>query len=104
RVDLEGSVLRELEEETGIAAEDVCVDPGWTIVFDGGRIACMKIVRSALATQELVARIRALLAADAQAELSGVHVVRNRADLNPGPMPPLIIAFLEARLASSERL
>lgn len=104
RVDLEGSVLRELEEETGVAPEDVSLDPGWTIVFEGGRIACMKIVRSRLATQELVARIRAFLDADPAAELSGVHVVRTRADLTPGPMPPFIVGFLEASFASRERL
>lgn len=95
RVDLAGSVLRELEEETGIAAHDVSVDPGWTIVFESGRIACMKIVRSPLSTDELAARVRAFLVAEKNPELSGVHVVRSRADLRPGAMPPFIVAFLE---------
>ena len=95
RVDLAGSVLRELEEETGIAAHEVSVDPGWTVVFESGRIACMKIVRSALSTSELADRVRAFLAAEKNPELSGVHVVRTRADLRPGAMPPFIVAFLE---------
>lgn len=95
RVDLAGSVLRELEEETGIAAHEVSVDPGWTIVFESGRIACMKIVRSPLSTDELADRVRAFLAAEKNPELSGVHVVRSRADLRPGAMPPFIVAFLE---------
>ena len=95
RVDLAGSVLRELEEETGVAPHEVSVEPGWTIIFESGRIACMKIVRSQLSTDELAARVRDFLANEKDAELSGVHVVRSRVDLRPGPMPPFIVAFLE---------
>lgn len=99
RVDLAGSVLRELEEETGIAPHEVRADPGWNIVFESGRIACMKIVRSPLATNELVARVRGFLAAEKDPELSGIHVVCSRADLRPGEMPPFILAFLERQPA-----
>lgn len=95
RVDLAGSVLRELAEETGIEAHEVSVEPGWTIVCEGGRIACLKTVRSPLPSDELAARVRAFLAAEKDAELSGVHVVRSRADIRPGAMPPFIVAFLE---------
>jgi len=100
RVDLEGSVLRELEEETGLAPHDVRADAGWTVVFESGRIACLKIVRSPLSTDDLAARVRNFLAREKDAELSGVHVVRSRADLRPGAMPPFILAFLESVLAS----
>jgi hypothetical protein len=99
QVDLAGSVLRELQEETGIAPHEVCVEPGWTIIFESGRIACMKIVRSPLTTDALAARVRGFLAAEKDAELSGVHIVRSRADLKPGAMPPFILAFLERQLA-----
>jgi 8-oxo-dGTP pyrophosphatase MutT (NUDIX family) len=99
-VDLAGSVLRELEEETGIAPQEVSVDDGWTIIFESGRIACMKIVRSPLSTDELVARVRRFLAGEKDPELSGVHVVRTREDLRPSAMPPFIIAFLTSRLAA----
>jgi 8-oxo-dGTP pyrophosphatase MutT (NUDIX family) len=98
QVDLAGSVLRELEEETGLAPHEVSVDAGWTIILESGRIACMKIVRSPLSTDELVARVRAFLAAEKDAELAGVHVVRSRADLKPAAMPPFIIAFLDRQL------
>ena len=98
QVDLAGSVLRELEEETGLAPHEVSVDAGWTIIFESGRIACMKIVRSALTTEALASRVRGFLAAQKDAELAGVHIVRTRADLLPGAMPPFIIAFLERQL------
>lgn len=100
RVDLEGSVLRELEEETGLSPRDVRADAGWTIVFESGRIACLKILRSPLPTESLAGRVRDFLAREKDAELSGVHVVRSRADLKPGAMPPFIIAFLESALAA----
>ncbi len=98
QVDLAGSVLRELEEETGIARHEVSTDEGWTIIFESGRIACMKIVRSPLTTQALAARVRGFLAAQKDAELSGVHIVSSGADIRPGPMPPFIVAFLERQL------
>lgn len=97
-VDLEGSVLRELEEETGVAPHEVTIEPGWTIIFESGRIACMKIVRSDLSTDALATRVRGFLSSERDAELSGVHVVRTRADLRPGAMPPFIVAFLERAL------
>lgn len=98
QVDLAGSVLRELEEETGLAPHEVTADEGWTIIFEGGRIACMKIVRSALTTEALASRVRGFLAAEKDAELAGVHIVRTRADLRPRAMPPFIVAFLERQL------
>ena len=47
RVDIGASLTRELREETGLDAGDFTVDPGWTAVFDGPRIALFRIVRSA---------------------------------------------------------
>ena len=98
QVDLAGSVLRELEEETGIAPHEITTDDDWTIIFESGRIACMKIVRSSLSTEALASRIRGFLAAEKDAELAGVHVVRSRADINPDTMPLYIRAFLERQL------
>ncbi len=97
-VDLAGSVLRELTEETGVAPQPQDCAPGWTLVFEGARVACMKIVRSKLATDALVAQINGFLAREAEPELSGVHVVRTRADLRREAMPGFTIAYLERAL------
>jgi len=97
-VDLAGSVLRELEEETGLRADEVSCDPGWTIVFEGARIACMKTVRANMDADALVARIEGFLRAQADPELSGLHVARGPSDLM-ADMPPFTQAYLARRFA-----
>jgi hypothetical protein len=98
-VDLDGSALRELFEETGLGEGDITPAPGWTIVFEGPRIACMKEARAHAPGDELAARIGAFLARQAEPELSGVHVVRSKADLRPDVMPGFVLAYLERALA-----
>ena len=99
RVDLSGSVLRELEEETGVAPHDVTTDAGWTIVFEGPRVACIRIVRVAATADELAQRITQFLANEERPELAGVRMVRGPADLRPGPMPDYVIGFLSRRFS-----
>lgn len=100
-VDLAGSVLRELEEETGLTPDDVSVEAGWTLVFEGPRVACMKIVRSALPAEALTARIEDFLRKEQEPELAGLHVVRSLEDLKPEAMPGFTQAFL-ARMLSGQ--
>jgi hypothetical protein len=92
-VDLAGSVLRELTEETGLTAADVALEPGWHAVLAGPRLAMLKTVRSPLPAQELRARILAHLAAEAHAELADVRIVRGPADLDQ-MMPEFIQDYL----------
>jgi len=99
RVDLEGSVLRELEEETGIAASEVAVDPGWSLVFQGPRLACMKTLRSTLSAAELIARTAQFVAREKEPELTRLKAVFGLADLDPR-MPDFIVTYLRYVLAS----
>jgi len=99
RVDLSGSVLRELEEETGVAPHEVATDAGWTIVFEGPRVACIRTARVAATADELAQRITRFLASEERPELAGVHMVRGPADLRPGPMPDYVIGFLDRRFS-----
>jgi hypothetical protein len=100
-VDLEGSVLRELEEETGISPQEVALDPGWSVVFEGARIACMKTVRSMLSAGELVARSAAFIAQEKQPELAGLKAVFGLADLDEDHMPDFILTYLRHALAGT---
>ena len=97
-VDLTGSILRELTEETGIGADEVVCAGNWSVIFEGPRVACMKIVRSPLAADALVARAGTFIAGDENAELARMHIVRSAADLKPDAMPDFILAYLQRLL------
>ncbi len=83
RVDIEGSVRRELAEETGLDADTLSFDPGMTLVMDASRVGFMKRVRSPESAEALVARIAAFLARDPEPELSRMHVIRSVAEIGP---------------------
>jgi 8-oxo-dGTP pyrophosphatase MutT (NUDIX family) len=99
-VDLERSVRRELREETGIWADEIAFDEGWTVVFQDRRLACMKTVRSARSAAELVARGAAFIASEKQPELARLIAVRSIADLDERRMPDFIQAYLRYALPS----
>nr|WP_255607893.1 NUDIX hydrolase [Ancylobacter sp. Lp-2] len=94
-VDLAGSALRELGEETGLAPADVEIVPGWMGVFAGPRIALMRELRSPLGADELAARIRGFLATEERSELDEVVVARGPDDVSEA-MPPFIRSYLLA--------
>ena len=92
-VDLEASVRRELFEETGLRAEEAEITPGWIVARANGRVACMKLMRLAVAGEAARARIDAALAADPDAEFSRMHLVRGEGDFSPR-MPEFVRDFL----------
>ena len=83
RVDIEGSIGRELREETGLEASAVAFDPGMTLVMDACRVGFMKRVRSGETADALVARIHAFLARDPEPELARMHAIRSVGEIGP---------------------
>lgn len=94
KVDLDFSIRRELEEETGIDADTFEVDPGWTVIFDGPLIAQIRTLRSRESAETLRARVLAHLASEKEPELSDILIVRGPADFHAA-MPRFVTAFLE---------
>jgi len=92
-VDLEASARRELAEETGLAAGETQVAPGWVVVRAPGRVACMKPMRLRLGAEAARVEIEARLAAQARPEFSAIHVVRNERDFMDA-MPEFVRAFM----------
>ena len=97
-VDYQGSILRELEEETGIAPSEVTLDPRWTLVFAGPLVACMKMARSPLTSGQLVERVAGFLAEQAEPELDGLVAVASAAHFDEAHMPPFMLHYLEEAL------
>jgi 8-oxo-dGTP pyrophosphatase MutT (NUDIX family) len=93
RVDLAGSIAREVAEETGITAEDYTADPAWSAVPAGPRLALMKVLAARMPALELQRRVRYYLARDKDPELADIRVVRSAADFDQ-KMPPFVTAFL----------
>lgn len=100
RVDIDGSVLREIEEEIGLTAADFLPPPtggrALHAVFAGPRIALMREIVARLPGEELAARLRENLAGQTRAELDAIFLARSPADLDPA-MPDFIRAYLQAR-------
>ena len=94
RVDIEGSVTREVAEETGLTGSDYRPAAYWDCVVSGCLVAMMRILDSDLPADLLRDRIETNLAQQQSPEFSAMHVVRSRSDLQPA-MPPHMVAFLE---------
>jgi 8-oxo-dGTP pyrophosphatase MutT (NUDIX family) len=76
KVDLMRNVLREMSEETGLAAEELEIGHGWTTVLAGPRIAQIKMLRAHTPAAVLRQRILANLRNQAEPELADVRIVR----------------------------
>jgi 8-oxo-dGTP pyrophosphatase MutT (NUDIX family) len=98
-VDLSGSVVRELAEETGLSPGELAFDDAWTVVGLGPRIAFMRKVSIDLPAEEAKALIERNIAAQEDPELAGIHIVRSEADLDHEMMPDFMIGYLRRELA-----
>src|ERR1700759_886691 len=99
RVDIAGSVTRELEEETGLTPADYQAAAHWDCVTAGAAIALIRILDVAMPADGLRARIEANLARQKQPELAAIHLVRAETDISPA-MPPFIVAFIKRQFVS----
>ena len=97
-VDIAGSLIREVEEETGLIPTDYRAAGDWHCVVSGAAIAIIKILDVDIPGEALRARIEANLAQQLQPELSAIHLVRERGDLTAA-MPRFVTAFLETQFA-----
>ncbi len=93
-VDLAGSVMRELEEETGLQASEVSVGDGWRIVLGRERVAFMRDVFIDLAADEARSLIRDRLSRQIQPELCDIAIARSVADIDEARMPIFMQVFL----------
>ena len=100
-VDCDANILRELGEETGLAPDDVTLDPQWTVIFAGPMIACMKIARASLPADALQDKVAAFIAGERDPELDGLCPIRGVADLDQDRMSPFLIHYLKDRFEAA---
>ena len=93
-VDLMRHVRREITEKTGLIADELECEPGWSFVRDRNYLALVKRFFSSQTADELRARINSYLETQTQPEFSGVWIVRGPADFHPR-MAKFTLAFLE---------
>jgi 8-oxo-dGTP pyrophosphatase MutT (NUDIX family) len=96
--DMAGSVVREIEEETGLTAADYTTATHWDCLAVGASIAMIRRLDIALPADAARAKIEANIARQAHPELSAIHLVRSPHDLT-AQMPRFVTAFIEQQLA-----
>lgn len=101
RLDIGGSVARELEEETGLTPADYRNDLHWDCVVIGASMAMMQRLHVDMGGAELRERIEANLARQREPELARIHLVRSRDDF-AATMPRFVTAYLEQQLDIQE--
>jgi 8-oxo-dGTP pyrophosphatase MutT (NUDIX family) len=93
-VDLSGSVVREVYEETGLQSDDFAAQSGWHCVIDGARIALMKVLQAHMPAKDVRQRILDHLARTEMPELADARIVYSQRDLDP-MMPRFVVQFLD---------
>jgi 8-oxo-dGTP pyrophosphatase MutT (NUDIX family) len=99
-LDIEGSVAREVEEETGLVPADYRSEAHWDCIYTGPAMAMIRLLYVDQPGEVLRARIEANLARQQQPELERILLVRGTGDLT-ATMPHFVTAFIEAHLKAS---
>ncbi len=94
RVDLLGSVIRELAEETGLRVDALTLSPSWRVVFLGQQVACMKIIDWPAPAQAVALAVERYIASETAPELLRAHMFSSRAQLEDPRLPGFMKAFL----------
>lgn len=98
RLDLRGSALREMTEETGLSPEGGLEGDGWDLVEHGLYFGLMRRLKFPVSGAALAYAARAFLAREALPELKDMHVVAAEGDIRP-EVVPFVAAYVRWRLA-----
>ena len=93
-LDLKGSVVREIAEETGLQQTEYEMGEGWVLVEDGGLFAFLPPVKLKDPASEVRSRMLARMKNMEDQELSDIYVARGLEDIDEQRMPRFTQAFL----------
>ena len=95
-VDLDGCMIREVQEETGVLLSRAQFgDP--MLVFDKRRIVYLRPTIIPEPAVDIANRIKQFLETQQEPELAAVYLVKSAADIISGKMPPFVVAYIEHR-------
>lgn len=100
KLDMEVSIVREMEEETGVPRAGYRMEAGWTVVRSGQLVAFFRLLSAHLSADELVPQIETFLRTCAHPELSRVIAVRSPVDFQPA-IREFVQAYLTDAFAAS---
>jgi 8-oxo-dGTP pyrophosphatase MutT (NUDIX family) len=98
RVDLDGSILRELAEETGLGPPLLRLTEQRWLVRDGALACCARLIEADCDAAALEHRVNAHLAAETAPELADIRLVRRRAEIDRARAPAYAQALLDRLL------
>ncbi len=101
RIDIMGSITRELEEETGLKASEA-VKGELLAIFDEHRLSVAQVFRFASDADVLAARVRRYLASAHEDELSDIEIVASSSQIDSA-VPPYAIALARYLVSPSDR-
>ena len=97
-IDIDGSIQREIGEETGLDLMSLRREPGYVLVAADASIAIGVVYRSAMSANDLRAQIMAHITSESAPELADILIVRTPADIadvkTSGYVVPLVQALL----------
>jgi hypothetical protein len=98
KLDIDGSLIRETFEETGIVLVPEQLGPA-LIIGDGARIVYVRPVRLNTPASSLITEITRFIDSQPEAELESVQIVRGRIDLDAKTMPPFVSIYVRYAFA-----
>ncbi len=100
RVDIEGSIVREVEEETGLTPSDYAARPGFHCVIAKPAVAIVQVLELKASAFAVKQAILQTIASQELPEFSAVHLIRNATDVTPA-MPRYVAAFIRQMAGTS---
>jgi len=99
KVDLDGNILREIREETGLALDRTELGPPILILDGAGRLVYVRPVKLQRPAVQIVKEIQSYLGHATEPELSEIIVVKGVADISE-TMPSFTVAYIEQAFAA----
>lgn len=99
-IDIDASIVRELDEETGLAPADLEHVPGYVLTVCGRYVSIAIEWRSTLAAEALRARILSYIRRQESPELADIVIVRSASQIGDCVVPPYTAALASALLTA----